>query len=225
MIIRTKTIGTIATIAITAMIQSANAKLVDISKLTFTSTGYCNDSCTEPRCPVAFKTDSTARPTTMQALPTCTDDNTNDIGVASCWRNKTSGNYIICTTVEEHACDMFKAGIKAATGSWATHNSSNHSVARDIEATDSSNYYHCKTTKTKEYGCAANYYATSGTGTSSINCTLCPSSLSGGLGSGESNGYSATGNTLITGCYIPQDIEICDSPGCFDTTKDCYYKN
>ena len=225
MIIRTKTIGTIATIAITAMIQSANAKLVDISKLTFTSTGYCNDSCTEPRCPVAFKTDSSARPTTVPNFPTCTDDNTSDIGAETCWRNKASGNYIICTSAEENACNLFQSTIKSSSTTWQTNNSSTHSVYRTIETSNSSTYYYCATTSTKEYGCAANYYATSGTGTSNINCTLCPSSLSGGLGSGESNGYSATGNTLITGCYIPQDIEICDSPGCFDTTKDCYYKN
>lgn len=73
-----------------------------------------------------------------------------------------------------------------------------------------------------EYRCAANYYGQSTDG--ATGCTPCPSSEMG-LGTGEPQGYSSAGSISITRCFIPQDYEICDSSGCFDTTNDCYYQN
>lgn len=78
--------------------------------------------------------------------------------------------------------------------------------------------------KLTEYRCAQNYYGTPSLGGTS-GCTRCPSSQAGGLGSGVPYGDTATaGTTDITGCYIPENEEICDTTGCFDTPEDCYYK-
>lgn len=74
-----------------------------------------------------------------------------------------------------------------------------------------------------EYRCADGYYGSSTNGTS--GCTRCPGSEAGGLGTGDIHGYSNAGTTTITGCYLSEGDEICDSTGCFDLMSDCYWKN
>lgn len=69
------------------------------------------------------------------------------------------------------------------------------------------------------FKCKATYYKNGNV------CKRCPSSKDGGLGEGEAWGSSSVGATAITDCFIPQDIEICDDTGCFDTVGDCYWKN
>ncbi len=66
-----------------------------------------------------------------------------------------------------------------------------------------------------QYGCVAGYYASSGSG-ANITCARCPTS--GGVA-----GQSATGNTAITGCYIPSGSNFSDSYGSGVLTGDCYY--
>lgn len=227
MIIRTATMVSISAIMMTAILQPAQATLRNISQL---SPGdYCNTDCQTQTCHIMEKTDSSIPASKMPNLPTCTSANTADISdggiTGECWISKTPGNYVICTRMIENACDLLHGGSGIDYTSWETYNSTNHSVSRYEITENNSDYYYCKTTTVIQYGCAANYYATSGTDTSSINCTACPSSQAGGLGLGVGQGTSPIGTTSITDCYIPQDEEICDASGCFDLMNKCYYKN
>jgi len=64
------------------------------------------------------------------------------------------------------------------------------------------------------YGCVANYYTTATTHSSSMTCLACPPS---GIGKSES------GNTAITGCYIPANTVLTDVSGSYEYVSDCYY--
>lgn len=64
------------------------------------------------------------------------------------------------------------------------------------------------------YGCAAGYYASSGSGYEDIICTACPNS-----------GQSSKGNTSISGCYIPSGGSCSDETGdCIVQNGNCYYQ-
>ena len=75
--------------------------------------------------------------------------------------------------------------------------------------------------KSTQYRCAAGYYRSSGSGSSTV-CTRCPSS--GGV-----YGTSAAGSTAITSCYLPSGttVSFSDSAGSGTAkyTSDCYYTN
>lgn len=71
-------------------------------------------------------------------------------------------------------------------------------------------------TPTSQYGCAAGYYTTATTPSATMTCTRCPSS--GGI-----YGTSETGNTSITGCYIPSGTTYNDGTGDVTLSGDCYY--
>lgn len=227
MIIRTATLAPILVIAMATIPEPAQSSLRSLSQL---SPGdYCNTDCQTTSCHIMEKTDTTVPASEMQDHPTCTNENTADISdggdFGDCWLNKTPGNYVICTRTIENACNLLHDGNDIDYTSWKTYNNTNHSVSRYEITSTSSNYYYCKTTTVTKYGCAANYYATSGSDTSSIKCTACPSSKTGGLGDGVSQGASPVGSTSIIDCYIPKDEEICDASGCFDLMDKCYYKN
>ena len=228
MIIQTLKLLPITTIAVAAIIQPGHATLRTLSQL---SPGdYCNTDCQTQSCHIMEKSNSTVPATDMPNWPTCTSANTADIsdgGIdGECWINKTPGNYVLCTRTIEQACSLLHGGNDTTYTAWKTYNSTNHSVSQyEMNEINSSNSYYCNVTTTIKYGCAANYYATSGAGTSNISCTACPSSQTGGLGLGVGQGSSPIGTTSITDCYIPQDEEICDTSGCFDLMNKCYYKN
>lgn len=223
MIIRIKTIGTIAAIAIAFTNIPANAYLKSASSIQ--PGEYCNTSCTYKGCPVLEKTNATVLDfDLLQNLPNCTDANTQSHDSTTlCWLNITPGNYMLCSGSDENACTLFYLDHPYTTN-WTTYNNSRYSVIRQTTSQNNSSYYYCQATTTTEYGCDTNYYATSGIGTSNINCVKCLNSEEGGAGTGEI-GQSNIGTTSITQCFIERGNEICNSTGCFDYMQDCYYKN
>lgn len=189
---------------------------------------YCNTDCTTMACLLAVKSNIDIPTSMLMYYPNCTDDNTSDAG-GTCWLNKSPGNYILCDSGGENACSLFNASISGGISSesesyyytdWVTYNSNQRSVTRTAyKLSSNSNYYYCQTTKTTEYGCKANYYATSGVGTSLINCaTPCPTS--DGI-----SGQSSVGNTALTSCHIPMGATGSNSTGKFTYAGTSYYCN
>lgn len=70
--------------------------------------------------------------------------------------------------------------------------------------------------ETIEYGCAAGYYQSSGSG-ASMTCSRCPSS--GGI-----YGNNAVGTTDISTCYLPSGTEFSNDIGSGEYSANCYYE-
>ncbi len=79
----------------------------------------------------------------------------------------------------------------------------------------SDNYYICKASTQREKACLAGYYKS---GTSGLNCRLCPS-FNGVAGASD------IGATSITDCYIASGTILSDTTGTYTYTRDCYYSN
>ncbi len=89
-------------------------------------------------------------------------------------------------------------------------------VSRGVQTVNSSGYT-CDVTSTTEYGCAAGYYKSAGTG-ATMTCTRCPAS--GGV-----DGTNAIGTTDITTCTLPGTTKMTDLTGTYECTSNYVYKN
>lgn len=74
-----------------------------------------------------------------------------------------------------------------------------------------------------DYRCSTGFYGVP-TNNGTAGCERCPGSYVGGLGSGMLARYSDAGSTDITACYMPKDMEFCNTSGCFTLKADCYWK-
>lgn len=88
-------------------------------------------------------------------------------------------------------------------------------VKRDFSQHVIEEPYKCKKTTSIEYGCAANYYKSAGSG-ASMTCTICPST--GGIA-----GQNQIGDTDITTCCIPAGTAFSDTYGSGKYTEKCCY--
>ena len=85
-------------------------------------------------------------------------------------------------------------------------------VTRTITSVSSSGYT-CSQSKTAEFGCAAGYYRSAGSG-STMTCTACPS-----------GGTSVAGNSSgIGACYKPAGSSFTDTKGTYTCSGAAYYK-
>ncbi len=215
MITHHKLIAAIAATAISAMMSPAYAYLRSPS--TLSPGDYCDTECQSSECMRMFKTNLDIDVDQMNYLPDCSDVDTTDTYGESCWLNKSKGNYMVCNYDGETACSFFFAtgGLNDYRdgyfySNWVRFTSA--VVLRSKSKIIDDSYYNCTAQITLEYGCAANMYATSGTGTSSIKCTACPQS-----------GHSPEGNTSISDCYLPKGTSFCDDTGCGEITENCPY--
>lgn len=182
---------------------------------------YCNTECQTFGCPIMIAANFDIPPSYALDIPDCTSDYT-DSYQGSCWLNKQQANYMICDSGMELGCNIYDYLFDFALVSGTTHYSywerlNANAVIRKkmsiISGYDDGNNTACTVQNSPEYGCKENYYAISGTGTSSINCTACISS-----------GRSEIGNSSVTGCYMPKDSSFSDSSGTGIYTANCYYK-
>ena len=75
----------------------------------------------------------------------------------------------------------------------------------------------CTVTASTEYGCAAGYYQSGGSG-ASMTCSRCPAL--GGV-----YGTNSVGSTSITSCAIPANTSMTETAGTSVFTSSCSYSN
>ena len=102
-------------------------------------------------------------------------------------------------------------GCDSIYGSWGSVGSNR--VSRQVTAMRTDSYYCGTSGTTTEYGCAAGYYKSAGSG-SSMTCSPCPSP-----------GTNANGETAITSCCVVPNKSITDSSGTYAFTDTCCYTN
>ena len=143
-------------------------------------------------------------------------DNFADAG-ATCYLGSVGDTHYYCDVGGESACS-FCACYSHYTN-WST--IGNNRLSRQYINIDESDYEECKSTTSTEYGCAAGYYKSAGSG-STMTCSRCPSS--NGI-----YGTNAAGTTDITTCYIPSGSTYRFSDdtgsGTAKLTSNCYYNN
>lgn len=106
-------------------------------------------------------------------------------------------------------CDA--CGCNNSTTSWSSAGSNR---VRRTNTTVSESSYTCTSSSTTEYGCAAGYYKSAGSG-SSMTCTKCPS-----------GGTSVAGNSSgIGACYMPAGSSFEDDKGTYTCGGNAYYKS
>lgn len=132
-------------------------------------------------------------------VPECRLEGSSSDGYTRfCWLK----NYNICDT----------CGCTNSTSSWTSTGSGNR--VKRTNTTVSDGYYSCTSSSTTEYGCAAGYYKSAGSG-SSMTCTKCPS-----------GGTSAIGNSSgIGACYMPAGSTFTDDKGTYTCGGNAYYKS
>ena len=122
----------------------------------------------------------------------------------------TTNNYYCVDAAGENVdiCMMCQCNNDQTTSSWTT--SGSNRVSRSVY-TKSYTGYVCTSSSSTEYGCAANYYQSAGSG-ASMTCTACPQS-----------GKNATGTTSITSCCLPSGTSFSDANGTGTYTSQCCY--
>lgn len=123
----------------------------------------------------------------------------------------------ICDTIESENSDFVcnYCGFNEVAWESVGNNRVRGIFSEGIENYSSAKNWTCTISKPYDYGCAAGYYQSGGSGASMI-CSRCPSS--GGV-----SGHSIIGNTAITGCYIPAGNNFSDSTGTGIFLGHCYY--
>lgn len=112
------------------------------------------------------------------------------------------------------ACDL--CGCRSISGDATWKSVGSNRVARTIQNATSSGY-ECTVNASTEYGCAAGYYQSGGSG-AAMTCARCPS-FDGVYGT------NGVGDTAKTSCYIPTSASFSDTYGKYAFVEECYYKN
>lgn len=119
-----------------------------------------------------------------------------------------------CVDAEANqTCHICRCNNNQTYTAWAA--DSGNRVKRTKYSTQDVDSYTCTSAESTEYGCAAGYYQSGGSG-SAMTCTRCPSS--GGV-----YGTNAAGTTDITSCYIPSNTQMNETSGKSVFTSNCYY--
>lgn len=149
----------------------------------------------------------------------CSISNTSLIWGCRFKGNASDGSTVFCSNATpqslSHVCDLCGCFTNSGEyGSWSA--SSANRVVREKYANGSIlGVYRCDIATTSEYGCAAGYYQSGGSG-ATMTCTRCPSS--GGV-----YGTNNIGTTDITTCCIPANSSMKDSGGAYTFTGQCCY--
>lgn len=137
----------------------------------------------------------------------------------TCYLGSMGGYLYICDTIEVENSDLVCNYCGFSGVSWESIGGNRvRGISNDnIDSYSTAKNWRCTISKPYDYGCAAGYYKSGGSG-SSITCVACPESVG-------HTGHSAIGNTAITGCYIPTGNDFSDNDGSGTVTGDCFYKN
>ncbi|MDE6482092.1 MAG: hypothetical protein K2L25_04720 [Alphaproteobacteria bacterium] len=183
---------------------------------------YCYEGSSGPGDYILGKCDckhiECSNTTHFSTCPPTTDDYNSNLSDCLIGTDANGAKYF-CYSGGESACSA--CGIQQSEpmySKWSTY--SGYVVHRQVASfngSDSRNYYYCSQERpaTTEYGCAAGYYKSGGSGASTV-CTLCP-------GSGSTRGTNAIGTTDITTCCIPAGTSFSDSTGSGTFNKECCY--
>ncbi|MDE6482059.1 MAG: hypothetical protein K2L25_04555 [Alphaproteobacteria bacterium] len=124
-----------------------------------------------------------------------------------------NANYYCVDAEYDTACMLCKCNNGQTSTAWGSVGSNR--VSRTKYTTTVSGY-RCSSVSSTEYGCAAGYYQSGGSG-ATMTCARCPSS--GGV-----YGTNNIGTTDITTCCIPANSSMKDSGGTYTFTGGCCYK-
>ena len=108
-------------------------------------------------------------------------------------------------------------GCHASSSSWTSAGSNRVSRFAYAPKDETTLGLACGMTTTTEYGCAAGYYQSGGSG-ASMTCTRCPAS-------GGAYGTNVDGSTGVTTCYIPANTTFTETTGAGVFTLSCSYSN
>ena len=158
----------------------------------------------------------------------CDSDLTlGEFEVDSCYLGVRDGYVVFCDGVGEGEitcdyCDIPNKGEVISDWGELGNNIVGRTLCGDVGGDDvfaSENNWTCDVdfTAEYEYGCAAGYYQSAGTG-ASMTCTRCPSS--GGV-----YGTNSVGTTAITSCYMPSGSSFSETSGSGTYIGNCYYVN
>lgn len=159
------------------------------------------------------------------SLPTCPNyiDTGNEY---ECFIGSYKGYNFYCYSGGENGCAFCGNDTKTGTVLFYSlwQNTGNNRVTRKKYFKDldyggyNTDYYDCAITmnNSTEYGCAAGYYQSGGTG-ATMTCAQCPAS-------GGTRGTNAIGTTAITTCCIPAGTTFSDTYGSGKYTEPCCYK-
>lgn len=127
------------------------------------------------------------------------------------WSDNTQG---YCLDVEGggNACSWCGCQDVSSDSDWKSVGSNR--VSHTVQTTSSSGY-ECRVTSTTQYGCAAGYYQSAGTG-ASMTCTRCPA-VNGVYGT------NANGTTDITTCTLDKSTKMTDTVGTYECSVDYKY--
>lgn len=192
-----------------------------IATTTSTVGSYCYEGGSGPGDYIVGKCDcKNITCTGMAKCPATTDGNNSNLSDCLVGTDANGAQYF-CYAGGESACSA--CGISQANpmySDWSTY--SGYVVSRkktSFNNSDSRNYYYCsqESATTTEYGCAAGYYKSGGSGASTV-CTRCPAS-------GGTYGTNAIGTTDITTCCVPAGTSFSDTTGTGTFNKECCYTN
>ncbi|MDE5615749.1 MAG: hypothetical protein K2I81_02875 [Alphaproteobacteria bacterium] len=208
-------------IAIPNTTDAATYRLVATTSSTPGS--YCYEGANSPGDYIVGKCDcqniGCGNTANFSACPTTTDAYNSNLGGDCLIGTDANGTKYFCYAGGESACSA--CGMTQSDpmySKWSTY--SGYVVSRQkasFSGSDSRNYYYCSQEKpaTTEYGCAAGYYQSGGSGASTV-CSRCPAS-------GGTYGTNAIGTTDITTCCVPAGTSFSDTNGTGTFNKECCY--
>ena len=141
----------------------------------------------------------------------------NWISASGCKLEDTTydGGYMYCVDAEyDTVCHLCRCNNGQTYSAW-TNTGSGNRVSRTKYTTTVSSGYICNSSSSTEYGCAANYYQSAGSG-ASMTCTKCPSS-------GGNSATNSSGTTDITSCCLSSGASFSDTAGSGTWTSSCCY--